>query len=377
MKYVIIFVAVVAIVGGVVWYSLQPEPASLPPAYTATTSEGEGAAEDVATNAPRTEIIAENLSIPWEVVFLPDGELLVTERIGRVVLLKAGVTIPIAGVRHVGEGGLLGATLHPNFTDNNYLYLYQTTEAADGLVNRVDRYTLVDATLTFDRTIIDNLPGAMYHDGGRIAFGPDGYLYVTLGDAGDPDAAQDSRSLAGSILRYTDEGTIPEDNPFGNAVYSYGHRNAQGLAWDSTGVLWSSEHGRSGIRSGYDEINRIAMGANYGWPVVEGDETGADFILPVRHSGADTTWAPGGLAHHDGYLYMPGLRGETLYRATLSGAEISGWDEFFVGEYGRLRTISVGSDGLLYLTTSNRDGRGSPASNDDVIIRINPRLLGE
>ena len=375
MKYVIIFVVVVALAAGVVWYSVQPELASLPPAYTADT--GEEVAEGATTSAPRTEIIAENLSIPWEVVFLPDGELLVTERIGRVVLLKAGVTIPIAGVRHVGEGGLFGAELHPNFSDNNYLYLYQTTEVADGLVNRVDRYTLVDATLTFDRTIIDNLPGAMYHDGGRIAFGPDGYLYVTLCDAGDPNAAQDSGSLAGSILRYTDAGTIPEDNPFANAVYSYGHRNAQGLAWDSAGVLWSTEHGRSGIRSGYDELNRIESVTNYGWPVVEGDETGEGFMPPVRHSGADTTWAPGGLAYHDGYLYTPGLRGETLYRATLDGTEISGWDEFFVGEYGRLRTVSVGPDGLLYLTTSNRDGRGSPASSDDIIIRINPRLLGE
>lgn len=309
-------------------------------------------------NPPRVEIIAENLSIPWEILFLPDGELLITERPGRVVLLKQGLTIPISGVRHVGEGGLLGAALHPDFTENNFLYLYQTSEAAGSLINRIDRYVLTGSELTFDKTIVNGLPGAMYHDGGRIAFGPDGFLYVTLGDAGNDSAAQDTKSLAGSILRYTAEGEIPADNPFNNAIYSYGHRNQQGLAWDETGRLWSSEHGRSGIRSGFDEINLISPGHNYGWPASEGDEVGVGTDGPVRHSGASTTWAPGGLAYLDGSLYMPGLRGETLYKAELDGTNIISWQEYFVGEYGRLRSVAVGPDNLLYLTTSNRSHPG-------------------
>lgn len=380
MKYYVVFILGILVVAALlIWNSAEPEVSPTPPTYTAEsdTPFRVGTSSPDTRNPPRTEIIAENLTIPWEILFLPDGELLVTERIGQVVLLKEGVTIPISGVRHTGEGGLLGAALHPDFSDNNFLYLYQTTESDAGLINRIDRYTLTNETLEFDRTIVDGLPGAQYHDGGRIAFGPDGYLYVTLGDAGDADAAQDTEHLAGSILRYTAEGTIPEDNPFANAIYSYGHRNPQGLAWDSAGNLWSTEHGRSGVRSGYDEINHIVSGSNYGWPEVEGDEARAGSMGPVRHSGSDTTWAPGGLAYHDGYLYIPGLRGETLYRASLDGTDIVSWEEYFIGEYGRLRTVTVGPDDLLYVTTSNRDGRGTPAQNHDLIIRVNPRSLDD
>lgn len=377
MKYVVLVLVIIALGGVFVWYTTQPEISPTPPTYTAVndTDDDTNSTSSDLRNPPLTEVIAEGLSIPWEVLFLPDGELLITERVGRVVLLKQGITIPIAGVRHVGEGGLLGAALHPDFSENNFLYLYQTTETQAGLINRIDRYTLKDNELHFEKTIVDGLPGARYHDGGRIVFGPDKYLYVTLGDAGNADAAQDEENLAGSILRYTDEGAIPKDNPFGNAVYSYGHRNPQGLAWDGEGNLWSTEHGRSGVRSGYDEINLIVLGNNHGWPIVEGDEVGDGFVAPVRHSGEDTTWAPGGLAYHDGYLYIPGLRGETLYRASLNGTDIVSWEEFFVGEYGRLRTVTVGPDNLLYLTTSNRDGRGTPVENDDRVIRINPNLL--
>lgn len=369
---------VVVLVGALgAWLSFQPEVSPVPPTYTSQnrTNDGTDVAPLSVENAPKVEVIAQGLTIPWEVLFLPDGELLVTQRDGSVVLLKKGVVIPIAGVKHTGEGGLLGAALHPEFRDNNFVYLFQTTQTEFGLINRIDRYTLKEETLLFDRTIVDALPGAMYHDGGRIMFGPDGHLYVTLGDAGDERASQDTQNLAGSILRYTAEGEIPQDNPFGNAVHSYGHRNPQGLAWDGEGALWSTEHGRSGVTSGFDELNYISKGANYGWPDFEGDEEGEGITPPVRHSGDDTTWAPGGLAYLDGYLYIPGLRGETLYRVKLDGTRIVAWDEFFVGEYGRLRTVTVGPDNLLYLTTSNRDGRGRINENDDRIIRINPRLL--
>jgi glucose/arabinose dehydrogenase len=158
-------------------------------------------------------------------------------------------------------------------------------------------------------------------------------------------------------------------------VYSYGHRNAQGLAFDTSGNLWSSEHGRSGISSGYDEINLIKAGGNYGWPDSEGEEVASGIVGPARHSTADMTWAPGGLAYFEGSLYMPGLRGETLYEAVIEGEEIVGWHEHLVGEYGRLRTAVVGPDGYLYLTTSNQDGRGEPRAADDRLIRLDPKQL--
>lgn len=376
MKYFVLLSMIILLGALVVWNFSGPEISPLPPSYIAEDREAVTTTGDT-RNPPRVEIVAEGLSIPWEILFLPDGELLVTERDGRVILLKQEVEIPITGVKHVGEGGLLGATLHPDFSDNHFVYFYQTTEIESGLINRVNRYKLLNNELIFDRTIVDNLPGANYHDGGRIKFGPDGFLYVTLGDAGNENLAQNIENLAGSILRYTAEGEIPRDNSFGNAIYSYGHRNPQGLAWDEAGNLWSTEHGRSGARSGFDELNLIIKDHNYGWPVVEGDTTTAGADSPIRHSGSDTTWAPGGLAYLDGNLYIPGLRGETLYKASLAGEEVMKWEEYFVEEYGRLRTVVVGPDNLLYVTTSNRDGRGNPAENDDLIIRINPKLLDE
>ncbi len=379
MKYFVLLSVIILLGALAVWNFSGPETSPLPPDYIAKDSETSSSTIDT-RNPPRVEIVAEGLSIPWEILFLPDGELLVTEREGRVVLLKQGVEIPIPGVKHVGEGGLLGAALHPDFSTNNFVYLFQTTQIESGLINRVNRYKLSDNELIFDKTIVDDLPGARYHDGGRIKFGPDGFLYVTLGDAGNENSAQNTKNLAGSILRYTAEGEIPHDNSFDNAIYSYGHRNPQGLAWDEAGNLWSTEHGRSGARSGFDELNLIIKDHNYGWPVVEGDTTTAGVDSPIRHSGAEITWAPGGLAYLDGNLYIPGLRGATLYRATIKGTEVVSWDEYFVGEYGRMRSVVVGPDNLLYVTTSNRDGRGDPASkasNDDLIIRINPKLLDE
>jgi len=320
-------------------------------------------------------VVAENLTIPWEVVFLPDGELLVTERPGNLRLLKAGIELPVPDIASSGEGGLLGAALHPNFTQNNWLYLYQTTNDGLRIKNRIVRYTLTDTVLTLDRVIADDLPGARFHDGGRLAFGPDGYLYATVGDALRPNEAADPATLEGTLIRLTDEGEPAPGNPFPGGVYSYGHRNAQGLAWDTALNLWSSEHGRSAGGSGYDEINRIQPGQNYGWPDSEGDSVAAGTIAPARHSTADVTWAPGGLAYLDGSLYMPGLRGETLYEAVLDGTEIVAWHEHVVGEYGRLRTVVVGPDNYLYLTTSNRDGRGDPRVGDDVIVRIDAAQL--
>lgn len=368
MKVVLPLLLLLALsVFGIAYYNLYvTRPASSPPVYLG---------EEMSTATSAVSVIAENLSVPWEVLFLPDGELLVTERAGEVLLVKQGIQIPIDGVEHIGEGGLLGAALHPRFVDNGYVYFFQTTQTPGGLENRVVRYVLTETTLSFDRVIVTGLPGARYHDGGRIAFGPDGYLYVTLGDASNSAAAEDKDNVAGSILRYTDEGDIPPGNPFNTAVYSYGHRNPQGLAWDDSGVLWSTEHGRSGVSSGFDELNRIIPGGNYGWPTYEGDDNGRSAISPVRHSGEKETWAPGDVAYLNGSLYIPGLKGEALYEAVIDGNTVIDWHEHLKGEYGRLRSVTVGPDEMLYVTTSNRDGRGFPANSDDRIIRIDPAKL--
>jgi glucose/arabinose dehydrogenase len=377
MKKVLYGAGLLIVVGGLgLWYIAPWQaPALQNPVYV--SSVGTENTNDSKMTEPKValEIIAEGLTVPWEVLFLPNGEILITERPGRIVLLKSGQSFAVEAVSSTGEGGLLGAALHPDFASNNWLYLYQTTEDGLGLKNKVVRYILNENGLTRDRIIFDDIPGARFHDGGRIMFGPDGYLYVTVGDALSASEAANPNTLEGTLLRLTAEGEPAPGNPFGTAVYSYGHRNSQGLAFDRAGNLWSSEHGRSGISSGYDEINLIKAGANYGWPDSEGEEVASGTVGPTRHSTAGLTWAPGGLAYFAGSLYMPGLRGETLYEAVLEGEEIVAWHEHLVGEYGRLRTVVVSPDGYLYLTTSNQDGRGEPAATDDRLIRLDPKQL--
>jgi aldose sugar dehydrogenase len=325
------------------------------------------------------EIIAEDLEIPWDIAFLSNGDFLVTERPGRLQLITSSgnrTEILVSGVKTGGEGGLLGIVLHPNFDTNNYLYLYLSATGIGGkTINRVERYVFEQNTLTQKKTIITNIPGAPYHDGGRMEFGPDGMLYITTGDATESRLAQDKNSLAGKILRIYDDGTIPRDNPFNNEIYSYGHRNPQGIAWDDRGNLWSTEHGRSGIHSGLDEINLIQKGGNYGWPDSEGDTVRAGTIAPALHSGPTVTWAPASLIFYNGNLYFGGLRGEGLYEALLQKSTITQLNKYFDKEYGRIRTVRSGPDGNLYILTSNRDGRGDIMAGDDKLIRINTQLL--
>ncbi len=337
---------------------------------------GSNTHQDTTVNTAPTEsqeeVILTGLDIPWEIAFLPNGEKLITERPGE--LLRVGenqLTIPVNGVKHIGEGGLLGLAIHPEFEANNWIYLYLTSEVNGEITNRVERYVLEEDNLTNREVIIDGIAGAAIHDGGRIKFGPDGYLFITTGDAGNENLAQDRTSLNGKILRLNDDGSVPTDNPFGTSVWSWGHRNPQGLTWDDDGRLWATEHGRSGIKSGYDELNLIEKGKNYGWPVIQGPEEKEGMVSPVVQSGSDTTWAPAGLEYYQGSFYFGGLRGSSLYEYQIGEDRLINHLE---NKYGRLRAVSY-NDGFLYLSTSNTDGRGDRLPEDDRIIKINPNTL--
>ncbi len=326
-----------------------------------------------------TAVVAENLQIPWELAFLPDGTILVTERPGNVAVVREGSfsRISIPDVYHVGEGGLLGMALHPDFGENKFLYFYLTYKEGSEIKNRVERYRFDNNALSDRRVIVDEIPGSGNHNGGRIAFGPDGYLYITTGDSQTPSLSQDINSLAGKILRLLPDGSIPDDNPFGNAVYTFGHRNAQGLAWDNEGRLWSTEHGPSSLflpNCCQDELNLIERGKNYGWPDSRGDNVQPGTVGPVLHSKEDT-WAPAGVVYHEDSLFFGGLRGQTLYEAVLQGDKVIELKKHFQGEFGRVRVVSLGQENFLYISTSNTDGRGSPRQNDDKIIRIITDLL--
>lgn len=331
------------------------------------------------------EVLATGLDIPWELVFLPNGDMFITERPGTVRLFRDGELTedPILIFDDVvhergAEGGLLGMTLHPDFEETGWIYFYYTYETDGEWQNRVVRY-VVEVTEFSDREIIiDDLPGAFTHNGGRIKFGPDDKLYVTLGDAQRQEDSQDLDILVSKILRLNDDGTIPEDNPFEDSpVYASGLRNPQGIAWHpQTGEFYSNQHGPSGN----DEVNLIKPGANYGWPDMEGfdGDMQDDFTLPVMASGQET-WAPSGSTFYDGDVFpqwrneylMAGLRSVTLYRINFTGEEPE-MGPIVQGEYGRLRTVVQGPDGLLYLITSNRDERQEPGEDDDRLIRIIP-----
>lgn len=345
---------------------------------------GEGAAAPVTPTTvgePRPpRVVATGLRVPWAVVS-DGGGFLVTERPGFVRRIRKDGTASTFAVPDVssaeGEGGLMGMLPYApdGAAESSHVYFYMTARDGGKTVNRVVRYRLNGEALTEKTTILDGVPAARYHDGGALAFGPDGMLYVTTGDASESSRAQDVQSLAGKILRLTPDGGIPADNPFGNAVWSYGHRNPQGIAWDDKGRMWSTEHGRSGATTGYDELNLIVKGGNYGWPTIQGDAARDGMIRPVVNSGPNETWAPASLAWREGKLFFGGLRGESLYEATPSADGTSAaLRAHFRGEYGRIRAVvSIGD--RLYLTTSNTDGRGTPAKDDDRLVEIDPRIF--
>lgn len=336
-------------------------------------------------------MVASGLQVPWALAFAPDGRLFVTERPGRIRVIVDGqlrpepvAELPVAAV---GEGGLMGLTLDPNFEQNGYLYVMYTYQAGSDLRNRISRLTLQGDRAGDEVVLLDGILGASIHDGGRLKFGPDGKLYATTGDAAQRDLAQRLDTLVGKILRLNPDGSIPEDNPFPvSPVYSFGHRNPQGLAFQpGTGRLFSTEHGPTGEMGlcCRDEVNLILPGANYGWPIVTTAPGDPRFVDPVLHSGSDDTWAPAGAAFYDGdplapwqgNLFFGALRGQHLHRLVLGGPELRQVvteERLFEGEFGRIRDVVLAPDGYLYFTTSNQDGRGLPAPDDDRILRIVP-----
>ena len=313
------------------------------------------------------EVVARRLETPWALAFAPDGRLFVAERPGRIRLVTGGrlQRKPVAVLKVVerGESGLMGLALDPRFDENGFLYVCYTADIGGGRgVNRVGRLTFRDGVAANEVVLLDRLPAAEMHDGCRLKFGPDGKLYFTIGDAGVPELAQRLESLAGKILRVNADGSVPADNPFaGSPVYSLGHRNPQGIAWDREGRLIAAEHGPTGR----DKINLIRPGANYGWPRVRGKAGDARYVDPLIESG-DETWAPSGIAIRDDELFVAGLRSQQLLRMRLGrDLEVTRTTSLLEQTYGRLRDVVVGPEGALYVTTSNRDRTTTDIDDDD------------
>jgi len=344
----------------------------------------------------KVEAWAENLEIPWSLIFLPDGRALVSERAGRIRLIKGGKLqdkpYMNIDVEHIGEGGLMGLAIHPAFPKQPFIYAMHTYRKGGGIYNRIIRIRDDGEKGAIDKVIADNIPGARVHNGGRIAFGPDGMLYIAIGETSKPEIAQVIQSLGGKILRVTPDGGIPKDNPFkGSPVYSYGHRNPQGLAWHpQTKDLFSSEHGPSGeyLKFANDEINVITKGGNYGWPQIIGVGNKKPYIDPLivwkktTPPSGMTFYTGDKLRHLKGDLFVATLRSNALIRIRVkkeAGAyKATDIERWFVksfddaGKYGRLRDVVTGPDGFLYFLTNNRDGRGNPSKGDDRIYRIVP-----
>ena len=330
----------------------------------------------------RVDTVLNNLDgVPWSMQFDPGGRLFVTERVGRVLIVNIttgmyDVALQIPGVFGSGEAGLLGLALDPAFAQNHFVYLYYTaaTSTTTG-INRLVRYREAGSQLGEPVLLLDNIPAANIHDGGRLKFGPDGLLYITTGDAATQGLAQDVSSLAGKILRLNRDGTTAAGNRFSSPVFTYGHRNPQGIDWHpTTGLMWSSEHGNVGN----DEINAISSGLNFGWPRIEANETFPGMEVPLTVF--NPSIAPSGAAFYRGNripqftnnLFVATLRGTHLLRLTIdeSGRRITGQERLLEGTFGRLRDVIMGPGGNMYVATNNRDGRGTPATGDDRILRI-------
>jgi glucose/arabinose dehydrogenase len=339
----------------------------------------------------RVETVIPNLEVVWSIVWAPDGRMIFTERPGRVRVYENGklreqplFTVP--DVEPKGESGLMSVALHPQFAANHLLYLSYAYNTGGQLV-RVVRYRETPTGLTDRKVIIENIPAAQFHAGCRLRFGPDGKLYITTGDATQRELAQQMDSLAGKILRLNDDGTVPSDNPFvGKAntrpeIWTYGHRNPQGIDWQpGTNLLWETEHGPSGFDGpgGGDEVNIVERGKNYGWPVIHHRATQAGMESPVLEYTPACAPASGMFyrgsvfPQFKGNFFFSCLVGRRIIRVVANGRTVGTEENLLEKKYGRIRDIAEGPDGFIYFSTSNRDGRGQPAPDDDRIMRLVP-----
>jgi glucose/arabinose dehydrogenase len=338
----------------------------------------------------KVEKVAGGLEVPWSIVWAPDGRMIFTERPGRVRVMEKGTLNPkplltLTDVESAGEAGLMSVALHPQFSSNHFVYLsYAYTSG--GLRVRVVRYREAAEGLVDRKVIIEDLPAARAHAGCRIRFGSDGKLYVTTGDATNRNLAQQLNSLAGKTLRLNDDGTVPQDNPFVGRqdarpeIWSLGHRNAQGLDFQpGTNLMFQTEHGPSGFDGpgGGDEVNIVEKGKNYGWPTIHHTETAAGLESPLLEytpacaPGSGAFYRGSVLPQFKGNFFFGCLRGERVIRVVLDGRRVVS-QENLLQNYGRIREVAEGPDGYLYVSTSNRDGRGRPAEDDDRILRLVP-----
>ncbi len=339
----------------------------------------------------KVETVVGNLEVPWSIVWAPDGRMIFTERPGRVRVfqnskLQQQPLFVVPDVEPRGESGLMSIALHPQFASNHFLYLSYAYNA-NGQTVRVVRYRETPAGFTDRKIIIENIPAAQFHAGCRLRFGPDGKLYVTTGDATQRELAQQLNSLAGKILRLNDDGTVPADNPFvGRAdvrpeIWAYGNRNSQGIDFQpGTNDLFETEHGPSGFDGpgGGDEVNIIDKGKNYGWPVIHhratqvGMESPLLEYTPACAPASGTFYRGSQFPQFKGNFFFGCLVGARIIRVTLEGRRVVSQENLLEKQYGRIRDIAEGPDGYIYFSTSNRDGRGTPASDDDRIMRLVP-----
>ena len=340
----------------------------------------------------RVETVALGLEVPWGFAWLPNGDMLFTERRGRVRIISGGKLSPepvfvVPDVEPSSESGLMDISLHPDFSRNSFVYLAYSYNN-DGKRVKVVRYVYAGGKFTEPKVIVDNVPGAPNHAGMRARFGPDRKLYITTGDSTDWNLAQDNNSLAGKTLRLNDDGTVPRDNPFvGKAgyrpeIWTTGHRNAQGIAWQrSTGLMYQTEHGPTGFEgkgTGGDEVNVVEKGNNYGWPEISHRERKPGMVTPLLEYSPACAPASATFYYGDAFPDLKGnllfgcLRGVRIIRVAFSGREVLGQENLLEGKVGRIREVAEGPDGYIYFSTSNRDGRGRPAPEDDRIMRLVP-----